>query len=330
MRSLNEFFRTSRFIVLTVLLIGILLTVIPEVWPNHVSGILASIVAHFGIALMIASVIGFIFELTEIKDFFEKRLTTIFQGNEFLTVLHNQQLRDISRRAMEIIIRRKVTDPEYDTESLPRLMTDTILSLTGQTYYEGYHGTIEHTILTPEEVRKLDTAEPIEKEVVRLSIETRLFLVPPKINEEVEHELPYWWSVKRISGLDKYAHCQITLEVGGEKQPINVDASLIENGKKIEIDLRHKVKLFRPTLVVWKAVFLEYGQTGSLTCSVESLTHNLSVHFSSGKPLELEAEIFGMTTTDYPPSVTKNSVTITYPYWLLPGHGYYILWTGLD
>jgi hypothetical protein len=323
MRGIKNFLNKFRLMVSALLLFGLFLVISSECYIKPINLFFASILYHFGLALMIASIIGFIIEFTEIKNFFEERLVKILTDNEFLDLLNDNKLKKLNITTMQKIIQNKVDNPIYDCSSLPQLITDDVLSAMGEIYYEGYHETIGYSILDIAENSKLS----ITKEIVKLSIKTQASLISPKGKEkDVEHELNYRGFARKIPNYDKNAHYNLSLFVNDEEQHINLNDFITERDNEVELNLKHKIKFKNKADIVWNVIVFEYGPVGFLPGNIATPTHNFSIHFSSETPISLYGEIYGITPNRYSPSITKNSLVIRYPGWLLPGQGYFIFW----
>ncbi len=330
MVEMKRFLKNIRWVIIAYFLFGIVLMLVAESYLINDSKFFASMVSNVGMAVMIASIVGFIVEFTEMKNFFEERLKQILKGEEFLSSLTEEKLKEYNLMVMRRIIRGKISNPGYDYNSLPQVITDGILSGVGGVYRDDYHETVEYNVLPQKEREDLALDnDVISKEIVKMTVNIRFNLIAPKEREDMEYALPYVWHVKKIPGLDKNGHCDLSLLVDGEIQPIQKEEFIEETENEILMKFKLPVKFNTSAFVELRAVIYEHGNSGSLASRMETLTHNVNVHFSSDRPLEFSTEIFGMSDICSPPSITKNAVSIRFPGWLLPGHGYYVSWQEL-
>ena len=327
MPGVKRFFQTIRFLIISIFLIGLCLMLLAE---TYLTGLFSSIIIHIGTALMIASIIGVIIEFTEIKNFFEERLLEILKGDEFLNILKEEKLEQFNLKIMEKMIQNRANNPYYDYYTLPQAVNYDILSNIGGVYRDDYHETIEYSILQLSDIDNLGIDKsPIRQEIVKITDTITYRLIAPLEKEDAEFEISYDWIVKKIPGFDKNKHFDLKILVNDETQSLEKENFITEKSDKVEIDYESKIKFKNTIPVEITAIMYEYGRGGSFSSHAEIITHNVTVHFSSDQPLELNAEIFGMTVNYYEPSITKHSVSIRYPGWMLPGHGFFIAWEEL-
>ncbi len=330
MVEMKRFLKNIRWLIIAYFLFGVVLMLVAESYLMNGSRFFASMVSNVGMAVMIASIVGFIVEFTEMKNFFEERLKHILKGEEFVSSLTEEKLKEYNLMVMRRIIQSKISNPGYDYNSLPQVITDGILSGVGGVYRDDYHETVEYNILQEKEKEDLALdSSAISKEIVKMTANIRFHLIAPKEKEDVEYVLPYVWHVKKIPGLDKNSHCDLSLLVDGESRPVQKEEFIEETENEVLMKFKLPIKFNTGASIELRAVIYEYGNSGSLASRVETLTHNVNVHFSSDRPLEFSTEIFGMSGICSPPSITRNAVSIRFPGWLLPGHGYYVSWQEL-
>jgi len=328
MKRIQSFFLATRFILVALLFVGLSFVLSAENILEKYK-LTRSILSHLGFAMMIASIVGIVIEFTEIKKFIEERFIEILKGDDFLDVMKEDRLKDYNLKIMQKIGQNKVLNPIYDYWSLPQLITDEVLLYFGETYYDHTHETIEYSNVTNEDLQRRgidDTNIQPPNNIFKITYSTRSRIISPKIAEETSFKIPFFWYVKKIPNLEKEKHLELTLEIDGVKQSLNLDGAITDDSDKITIDMEHDIKFTGSTSFLLNATLFEYGRTGSLPVYFESPTHNLTVHFSSDTPLDLFAQITGLTVNSYEPSITKYSVSINYEGWLLPGHGYSISW----
>jgi hypothetical protein len=231
---------------------------------------------------------------------------------------------------MKKTIQNKINNPSYDYETLPQVITAEILSKAGGIYHEDYHETIEYYILNNKQLRNLSIDESLsEKGVVSINRKLSFWLVAPDENEETEHNINFNWYVKKIPGFNKNSHFDIKLSIGEEEIPIKKESYISEKEEMedyIFLDFHYTVNFKSGVLIEFESAQYAYGEAGSINSFMETLTYNMNVHFSSEQPLDLDAEVFGLAESYYEPTITQNSVSIQFPEWMLPGHGYFISW----
>ncbi len=323
--KLKDYLKTIRWIAIALFVIGICLILTSEYIDEH---LLKTIVSHIGVAFVVASIIGLIIELTEIKDFFENRILNIVTGKKFIEILSDKKLEELNHEIMKKMIQNKVDNDKYDFYSFPHTITTDILSQIGGVYREDNSDTIEYHVLTPQEIEQIFNEQEVrENEIARITYTARFYLVSPKENEEIEHEIIEYWYVKKIPSINKNNHFEIKLIVDGDTISLNKDEFIKEEGDNMTLDLSYKIKFKKGISVLIETIMYEYGKTGNIASYMEDLTKDINVHFSSDLQLDIDAEIFGLSAKYYDPSITSNAASINYPGWMLPGHGYSISWT---
>jgi len=313
-------------------LIGIILIFLGEldVISENIE-LLSSLLIHVGMALIISSIIGLFLEMTEIKDFFENRLVNIISQNEFVDMLSEERLLDLAVTAIQGLGRRRTTNPAYNYDDFGAKVRNDVLENIGKTYRKDYFETIDYSVLRDKELPQIGILiSDLKCALSRVVSTTRYEIISPEKEKEIEYEVTCFYYTAPIPGLAFEKQFSFELDVDGERIALDISKFITTKDGKIEIDIKHKIKVTGSAWVEMKLISLEDELSGHFVNYMNELTQNVTLHFSSREELVLNAEIFGMTVNYNEPSITNNSVSIQYPGWALPGHGYFITWKRSD
>jgi len=328
MKTKLQLVSKARWIIAVIFSVGVILMLFGELIKIKLQyEFVPQVLIHLGMALVISSIIGLFLELTEIKDFFERRLVGILSGDEFIKLVSEDKLVDYNVTTIRGIGSKRVTNPLYDYHDFATTIGYDILSNVGQVYRKDYYETVDYRILNEEETRELGlNRESLTKVPAKIVSSTRYQLISPSSEKEQEFLITCSYRASRIPGFEPKQQLGFEISIDGEDININPEKFITVNDKEISFDFEHNLKFTSSSWVSYKLTSLEYELGGSFPNYMDCLTQGATVHFSSREPLELNAEIFGMTANYTPPSITSNSVSIHNPSWVLPGHGYFITW----
>jgi len=298
------------------------------------------IASRFGEALTIASIIGFFLDITEIRHFFEKRLTNVLFGDEYIGTVSEDRLITLSEIAINGIAERYVNNSAYDYGTfVTSVIADVVLENIGQIYRENFTETTYHSELSSDEIGELGlNAEDPTMDLIHLTIKTAFQLIAPMEDEDQEFDLSECcrYDVEVIRGLED-KQFQFTLLVNGEI--ISIDLSECVQcktlpGTKPERELlsfecKYKVPFKSihgyTASVNYIIDVYQYDLRGRFKKNMNTLTKGATILFSSKNELELDAEFFGLTGYSEP-SITLTSIFMQYKGWALPEDGYFISW----
>jgi hypothetical protein len=327
----RTYFSVVKWITISAFFLGLLLILGGEAIDHYSSWkIIASIITHIGVSLIVASIIGFFLELSEIKDFFDKRLTDIIVESEFLIGLNESKLLNIIRRSILAISTVKIDNNNYEYDSFSKMVTDDILPHIGEVYLENYYVKIEINALNESHYIDLGlNDDDVKKPLIKVVYEVSFLMVSPKKTETQHGDYDIHWWVPRIPSLDVSKHFTLELTINGDKQETSDLTEFISEEKednRLTFNKSLKVNVEDIARIKYKLTAYEYGETGSMTYFLDHVTYYVSMHLVSNRPLDLDAEIFGILGNYSEPSISDYSVTLNYPGWMLPGHGYFITW----
>ena len=101
MTGIKEFVNRTKWIIAGSFLCGVVFILIGEILSlKYGIKTLAQVIVHVGIAFIIAGIIGCFLELTEIKEFFEKRLAGILAGDDFMQMVSEDTLYQLNYKTM--------------------------------------------------------------------------------------------------------------------------------------------------------------------------------------------------------------------------------------
>jgi hypothetical protein len=108
--------------------------------------------SHFGEALVIASIIGFFLEITEVKTFFEERLTNVLFGGSYIGSVNRDRLITLSEIALKGIGQIHVNNKLHDYDSfVTSIIEDVALENIDKVYRKDFNETIYYSALNPNE-----------------------------------------------------------------------------------------------------------------------------------------------------------------------------------
>jgi hypothetical protein len=330
--SKDEYLITIKWILRFSLAFGLLLTCFSEVkwlpWP------LTSLFLHFGTALIIASIIGFFLEITEIKDFIEKRLISILFKDDYIESINEDRLIKLNTKTLEGIGKIRTGHPEYETGDLINKIQANALENIGQIYRKDFQEIIYYFKLKDNEIQSLGlNPQKVSGRLSRIEITTKFRLIAPK---EIEHifDLDCSYKLSLIPGLEQNKQIFL-LELLINNEPVSIDIDhLIEKNRNNErfivpVNLKATDDAYYTASIEYKIGFYQYDDLSArIKKSMNTLTHGANIHFSSREELEIDAEFFGVTNYKDPVS-TPTSISIDYPDWALPEAGYFIYWREL-
>ncbi|MGO9372533.1 MAG: hypothetical protein ACLQBD_10605 [Syntrophobacteraceae bacterium] len=331
-----DWFKDSeiRIIMLFTLAIGLVLTCLADKigehwWP------LSSGMSHFGSALIIASIIAYLLELTAVRDFIETSIVNILFKDEAIKSMNLERLIDLNFSTMKAIGKLNTGNPLYEYSDFVTQIQSLMLENIGAIYRKDLSETIHYSLLTSDEKEKLN----IDGNVVRITRTTKFKLIAPFETEGQEFTLPFNYELNHIPGLaaNKQLSLSLAINLGGD----NTDGiSYIEN---IDVDINQYINKDGSSFCYqYKNIFkyqasfsayieyttqeYQYELPGHLKSSMNLLTHGATIHFASRDELALiDAEFFGLTGYSSPVT-TPNSISIQYSDWALPEDGYFISW----
>lgn len=112
----------------------------------------SNIMSHFGEALVIASIIGFFLEITEVKTFFEERLTNVLFGGSYIGSVNRDRLITLSEIALKGIGQIHVNNKLHDYDSfVTSIIEDVALENIDKVYRKDFNETIYYSALNPNE-----------------------------------------------------------------------------------------------------------------------------------------------------------------------------------
>jgi hypothetical protein len=285
----------------------------------------AEFLIHLGVALVVASLVGFLLELSEFREFFENRLIGILTGKELIDLMNDQHLLDLHGKIVRGLARRRVNNPAHDYENYVSSVCDRLAEYAGIRHRKNQAETIHYSVLNDAELVALGLdATKLHGLVGKTEVRLRYQVVSPRVSEPDVDEFGWSWWVREVPGLALEKHYEFTLSVDGQTiTPKNTNP--VKRVKwTVEFDIEEKLPFQGTAWVEAKMVYYEYGLEVVFQSTFGALTHNASVHFASREPLELFARMFGVADDNSDPSIAGNSVSIQYPGWVLPQHGYYI------
>jgi len=314
-------------------------------WPLAPLGYL---LLHFGTALIIASIIGFFLEITEIKDFFEERLINILFKDKYIESINKERLIKLNLAIMKGIGKLDIKNSEYEYDDFVKNIQDgVILANIGEIYRKNFQKIIHYSILEDDEIIQELEATPDElklngRRLVRIKTTTRFQLIAPREDEDQKFNLVCGYELKLIHGL-KDPSKQFSFELWLNEKLTEPNETKNPIGKKVstgpkeskETNLSFEYKYDVPfalselytAQIEYKTISYEYDDlSGTIKKSMNTLTHRANIIFSSSKKLEfVDAEFYGLTGYDKP-AKTPNSISIDYSGWALPEDGYFINW----
>ena len=290
---------------------------------NH-SHYLAAFLFHLGVAYVVACVIGGIIEVGEFKDFFEQRLIGIFTGKQLVDILDNNHLLELHGKIIEGIARKTVTNPAHEYQDYVASVCNPLTAFASLRHRKNQAETIHYKILNDTELTKLGIDLMHLGNVGQTDVKLRYMIVSPKLTEPDKDEFGWSWWVSEIPGLPLDKHYEFSVSVDG-KPHTPVTKEMVRKVKgTVVFDVDELLPFHGTAWVEARMTYYELGVQTVFQSTFGSLTHNASVHFASREPLELFARMFGVTDDAPDPSIAGNSVSIQYPGWILPDHGYYI------
>lgn len=295
-----------------------------------------SSLSHLGTALMIASIIGFFLEITEIKDFFGKRLVDILFEDAYIGSINEERLIKLNSETLKGIGKIKINNPEYEIDDFVKKIQANVLENIGKIYRKDFQEIIHYSILTNGEIQELglNPDELKNRRLVRTITTIKFRLIAPN-EEEQTFDLDCVYEPILIPGLDPSKQMiSFDLRIDDDKVPIDISEYIKPNERNLSFNLIHPVS-FKSTAsftasIEYKRESYEYHDlSGRIKTSMNTLTHGANIHFASREVLEVGAEFYGVT--NYKESVpTPNSISIDYSDWALPEAGYFIYWKEIN
>lgn len=279
---------------------------------------------HLGVAFIVATIIGGIIEIGEFKEFFERRLIGILTGKELIDLLDEKHLLKLYGDIVRGIARRTVTNPMHDYEDYISAVCDPLLAYANLRHRKNQGETIHYAILTEAELQALGVDIKHHGKVGRTEVKLRYMIVSPKQFEQDIDEFGWNWWVNEVPGLPLEKHYHFSLTVDGKTIFPQTSEPIKRVHGIVEFDVDEKLPFQSSAWIEAKMTYYEFGIQSVFQSTFGALTHNATVHFASREPLELFARMFGVTDDLPEPSIAGNSVSIQYPGWILPDHGYYI------
>lgn len=334
MSKKNGYFDKAKYFIALVAALGIVCVLVSELRNPEIaalSSLVDALFQHVGVALLIAAVVGLMLELSEIKEFFESRVMGILSGNEFIDIVNEKQLINLNVCTTRGIGRRRTTNPEYEYEDFAKTIGNEIIEVIGKPYRKDALETIDYVFLTKTETEmlgiKLDSSDV---RVVKIVQTSRYQIINPETGVEIPHTFGWEWWVQPLPGLDPKKQFSIEITINGVRENVVIANELTINEKTIDLNFLKTVPVTDSAWIEAKLTTLEWDLRGSFNSAFPELTHKASVHFSSNEPMELDADILGITPRQSDPSIASTSVSMQYPGWLLPGHSYHISWQKKD
>ena len=337
-RKMCQWLLIIRWIMLTSFFGGLALTCwadkIGEWWPW------SNVMSHFGEALVIASIIGFFLDISEVKDFMEKRIANILFGKEYIESVNRDRLITLSGIAMNGIGAIEVNNDAYDfNDFVTRIIDNVVLENIGQIYRKDFNETIHYSILKPDEIENRTISDGYDntRDVVHVTTTTRFQLIAPREDEDQTFDLSNCCSYE--IELIPWFKDQFTFDLTVDGKKVNIESDKWIKTKSVhgstpqrnilffecKYDVRFKSEHGFTTSIEYTRDTYQYALPGRLKSNMNTLTKGATILFSSRNELELDAEFFGLSGYNKP-SITPNSISMQYNDWALPEDGYFISW----
>lgn len=328
MKSKFNYAKSTKWIILFTFTLGLLLTLFGEYLKIlSYSSIIWGSCIQLGTALTISSILGLFFEITEIKEFFEQRILGILSKDEFIDLVDEEKLVDMTISNMTGLAEKRIDNPLWEHYDFALSVGYGILDNVGEVYRKDYFETIDYSVLTKPEIDKLglDSSE-IHEKITKLKVTTKYRLISPKDKDPVPYTLSHYWIAEKLKGLDVKESFKFSIYVEDEKQDIKLTEFIEEKDDFITFNFSKEIEFTSDIWIEFELISFELDLSGIFSRTMDQLTHNATVHFSSREQLDFVSSFFGITANNDEPSITSNSVSFQYPGWALPGHGYFIAW----
>ena len=153
------------------LAIGLVLTCVADKIGEHwwpFSGM-----SHFGLALIIASIIAYLLEITAVRDFIENSIVNILFKDEAIKSMNLERLIDLNFSTMKAIGKLDTGNPLHEYSDFVTQVQSLMLQNIGAIYRKELSETIHYSLLTSDEKVKLN----IDSNVVRIRRTTKFNLL---------------------------------------------------------------------------------------------------------------------------------------------------------
>lgn len=326
--------REIRIIMLFAGAMGLVLTCVADKigehwWP------LSSGMSHFGLALIMSSIIAYLLEITAVRDFIENSIVNILFKDEAIKAMNRERLIDLNFSAMKAIGKLDTGNPLHEYSDFVTQVQSLMLQNIGAIYRKELSETIHYSLLTSDEKVKLN----IDSNVVRIRRTTKFKLIAPFETEGQEFTLPFNYELDHIPGLaaNEQLSLHLTINLGGddtddisdiETMDVDINKYINKDGSSFCYQYKNifKSQASFSAYIEYTTQEYQYELPGHLKSSMNLLTHGVTIHFASRDELALiDAEFFGLAGYSSPVT-TPNSISIQYSDWALPEDGYFISW----
>ena len=323
-----DFAGKAKWIISFTFILGVSLTFLSELlFTSSIPQIISNFCANFGTALIVSSILGLFLELTEIKDFFEKRILGILSKYEFIDLVDDEKLTDMAVEAVVGLGRKRTNNYTYEYLDFAYSTFYEILGNIGEIYRRDFYETYDYSFLTYQEVMDLGIEASAKKNgIIKCNTSTRYSIISPKNEGLDEYSFTFSGPLRKIGNLDTEKQFKFIVQINGEKIDIDLAEYIKTEDDLVKFEFTYAFEFESHALIEIESTIIDFDYSGSISMYVPELTHNATIHFSSREELDFEAEFFGITANHSRPSITSNSVSLHYPGWALPGHGYFINW----
>lgn len=319
----SRYFKRAYGSIATCLFLGVILLLVSHGNPNEQ---IEALLTHLGVALIIAAVFSLFLEVTEVKEFFEQRMTDVLCRSEYMKMLEEGRILALLVSCVETLGAKRTTNPTYEYNDLAKLLADDIVNeVIGKPYRKNFTETIEYSVLSSDELETLGST--VRTNVVKRFCETWFTLVSPSEVGLIDYEVSWDDEMDAVPGLEIARHFELAVKVNDvEVENIDLNQFVSVKDGRVGIEFSRTLKVANNSVVYLSLRSYQFGTTGLVYTYMTEPTHNVTVHFSSSEDLDLQADVFGLSGNSEWTSVSRHSVFMQYQGWLMSGHGYFIAW----